>query len=667
MEAAPAPVPASVSTPSTFEANSNIEPPALSIANETTATITAAPLVPTMSLSDSSSTHTSTTTTTVDTTDANVAIKSETDQTLSISVALAVTPTIPNSPVSNTLLPPLPIPEKGLTTIVREKSATNDQPAEIRNKEWMIANVLQRGRIFKVSHRLRTRLEYAILKIRRGWSKYTLSEVESLLFQPSSPPQQNARYRLRTRGRPSTMHRRSYSSTSASSSINRQQKSKTKRTRKEHRDEEEQLGNMGYVHSRFRYLTDDQESETEEAEESESLDEHQDRDVWDIGKDQGQDFSGPTQSRFIQRSRPSFSEFKDSELFLPAKSLMDIAGSPSPSLSPRLCSRSSLTAPAYRHGSAFRYGSAEPLYGDSTPTGRGDSSTSNDDGWSSRSLPSSPFTTSSSTMQDTERQRGDTDEDGMEEPQDAQQAAQMILLLASRPKSRARTPATIRTSVASDTAAWTSRSSLPLSPPSPISIGGNTVPYSPMTSSPLVRFRTVAPIDDEEDDNAKDNDRNPFLVKKRNRASKATPLRSTSTLLSSRSQTLTSASSDDSSVAVEDVLSTEENENQQHQHESNIQATITVKDEPISESQAVTSRPPRTPEEPRTTTVGIRTPPPSGSQDAMIRHHHNSHSPSLLSAQSIAARRRSSGITGGSDLLTMFPITLQPPVQKNKK
>ncbi|KAG0340789.1 hypothetical protein BG000_011074, partial [Podila horticola] len=46
-----------------------------------------------------------------------------------------------------------------------------------QSKERTIEQVLEKGKILKVSRRLRTRLEYAILKIRRGWSKYTLQEV----------------------------------------------------------------------------------------------------------------------------------------------------------------------------------------------------------------------------------------------------------------------------------------------------------------------------------------------------------------------------------------------------------------------------------------------------------------------------------------------------------
>ncbi|KAF9903432.1 hypothetical protein BX616_001633 [Lobosporangium transversale] len=157
-----------------------------------------------------------------------------------------------------------------------------------QGKEKTIEHVLQQGRILKVSRRLRTRLEYAILKIRRGWSKYTLQEVESLI-QPVCSPRVTA----------SQIHQ----------SISRQsspRQSERKRVKRVYPD---------YDVSYFRGRTSDPAgSETEKSE-------NQDVEM----SFQPSAPSTPT-SRFRARM-PSLSQFKDSELFQPAKSLMNIATS----------------------------------------------------------------------------------------------------------------------------------------------------------------------------------------------------------------------------------------------------------------------------------------------------------------------------------------------------
>ncbi|KAF9396138.1 hypothetical protein CPC16_004793 [Podila verticillata] len=153
-----------------------------------------------------------------------------------------------------------------------------------QSKERTIEQVLEKGKILKVSRRLRTRLEYAILKIRRGWSKYTLQEVESLT-QPACSPRLSKR---------------------PVSSYNSPRQSHRKRIKKAYPDYEE----LPYKDPSLFDQDESKDAIMQMAQLSSSR--------------SGSRQSSPTRQ---YRSRPSFSQFKDSELFLPAKSLMDIATS----------------------------------------------------------------------------------------------------------------------------------------------------------------------------------------------------------------------------------------------------------------------------------------------------------------------------------------------------
>ncbi|KAG0063642.1 hypothetical protein BGZ92_005948, partial [Podila epicladia] len=241
-----------------------------------------------------------------------------------------------------------------------------------------------------VSRRLRTRLEYAILKIRRGWSKYTLQES----------------------------HR--------------------KRTKKSYPDYEE----LPYKDPSF--------------DEDESKDT-----IMQIAQLSSSRQSSPTRQ---YRSRPSFSQFKDSELFLPAKSLMDIATS-SPSF------QEANASPLYSHQppgatSPYGYGSPGPLYRESTPR-------DSPRGWSTYSSPSTPV---SSVMETSTNNDEEPDEGGAPS---AAQAARTILMLSSptRPP-----PRTLHQNYIVEMNSSPTHSPI-------IEWSG---PYSPMVSSPLVHFQTAA-------------------------------------------------------------------------------------------------------------------------------------------------------------------------------
>ncbi|KAI1321183.1 hypothetical protein EDD11_007749 [Mortierella claussenii] len=175
-----------------------------------------------------------------------------------------------------------------------------------QSKEKTIEHVLKQGQILKVSRRLRTRLEYAILKIRRGWSKYTLQEVESLI-QPACSPRVTARQIHQTLSRQSSPRMR-----------------ERKRVKKSH---------PGYEVSPHQRSSSDPSAEFE-----------RDHDI-----DMSYRPSAPSTPTGRYRSRmPSLSQYKDSELFQPAKSLMEIATSrPDPGyLSPRHSSEHEDNAPS---------------------------------------------------------------------------------------------------------------------------------------------------------------------------------------------------------------------------------------------------------------------------------------------------------------------------------
>ncbi|KAF9275588.1 hypothetical protein BGZ68_010687 [Mortierella alpina] len=498
-----------------------------------------------------------------------------------------------------------------------------------RSKEKMIEHVLQQGKILKVSRRLRTRLEYAILKIRRGWSKYTLQEVESLI-QPSMSPRLNPKRPLTTAASP--------------------RQSERKRVRKEY-PEYEQLPTSRRQTS-------------------------------------------PTEAAAGRRykARPSFSQFKDSELFLPAKSLMDIAtSSPSPSPGPSSAG-SYLYAhhqPHQQYGahSPVGYGSPSPLYGSSgTPASN----------WSSYSLPSSPVTSASSMMQDNDQDRDDSS--GV--PSDAQ-AARTILLLASSPTRP--TPRTLdrnylmnrdrlqHTPSRSPSASPVMHNSELLSAASTHS----TAPYSPMTSSPLVQFQTTAasspspdrsPASSNKDSEMRD-DGNPFIAK---RSGKRPPKQTLANLYGSKYEPL-APSSLSGSVTHSTLLSPvedeypskhmkinsrgssptlkhtarirEEADRSEGQSEKNtttdtidqeLQRGMTVVKEEGSRSPHTSA--PSTPPHQMEAARSMRTPPPSGGKESIAGHYDPSNSPKSI-AKSIAARRRNSGLAGGpgADLVTVFP------------
>ncbi|KAF9570287.1 hypothetical protein EC968_002006 [Mortierella alpina] len=501
-----------------------------------------------------------------------------------------------------------------------------------RSKEKMIEHVLQQGKILKVSRRLRTRLEYAILKIRRGWSKYTLQEVESLI-QPSMSPRLNSKRPLSTTASP--------------------RQSERKRVRKEY-PEYEQLPTSRR-----------QTSPTEAA----------------AGR------------RF--KARPSFSQFKDSELFLPAKSLMDIAtSSPSPSPGPSSAG-SYLYAhqPHQQYGahSPVGYGSPSPLYGSSgTPASN----------WSSYSLPSSPVTTSSSMMHDNDQDRDD--HNGV--PSDAQ-AARTILLLASSPTRP--TPRTLdrnylmnrdrvqHTPSRSPSASPVMHNSELLSAAS----SHSAAPYSPMTSSPLVQFQTTAASSPSPDrspatshkENEMREDDNPFMAK---RSAKRPPKQTLANLYGSKYEPL-APSSLSGSVTHSTLLSPIEDEypskhirtsrrgssptpthRARAQGETDRTDAIEGQKEPnttvdttapqmqremtaVKEegSRSPHNSAPSTPPHQMEAARSMRTPPPSGGKGEGIGGHYDpSHSPKSI-AKSIAARRRNSGLAGGpgTDLVTVFP------------
>lgn len=168
--------------------------------------------------------------------------------------------------------------------------------------------------------------------------------------------------------------------------------------------------------------------------------------------------SSPTRQ---YRSRPSFSQFKDSELFLPAKSLMDIATS-SPTF------QEANASPLYSHQppgatSPYGYGSPGPLYRESTPR-------DSPRGWSTYSSPATPV---SSVMET------NTHDEEPDEAPSATQAARTILMLSSptRPPPRTLHQGYIVEMNSSPTH-------------SPITEWSG--PYSPMVSSPLVHFQRAA-------------------------------------------------------------------------------------------------------------------------------------------------------------------------------
>ncbi|GJJ79062.1 hypothetical protein EMPS_11421 [Entomortierella parvispora] len=293
-----------------------------------------------------------------------------------------------------------------------------------QNKQMAIDHVIRKGKILKVSRRLRTRLEYAILKIRRGWSKYTLQEVESLI-QPACSPIIAGR----------KLH-------GTASGHNSPRQAERKRIRKLYPSYEE----VSVQHHHQRSSSDPAQVEMDE-----SMD----------------------QVYATYRARlPSFSQYKDSELFLPAKSLMEIATSkPEPGYvspyqrSPNIQATQYLPGDHSAHSS--RHATPEPLYRDATP---GREAAQSPGRWSTYS---SPVTPSAATFEEEEQSEGGVPS--------AAQAARTILMLSSptRPP-----PRTLNQNYIFDMHAGS---------PTTSPFGGEwTAPYSPITSSPLVQFQTNA-------------------------------------------------------------------------------------------------------------------------------------------------------------------------------
>ncbi|KAF9115000.1 hypothetical protein BGX27_009219 [Mortierella sp. AM989] len=290
------------------------------------------------------------------------------------------------------------------------------------SKERTIEHVLKQGKILKVSRRLRTRLEYAILKIRRGWSKYTLQEVESLI-QPVCSPRVTVKQ----------IHQ----------SISRQSSPRQTEWRKPNKPHSAQntIPSSGPTG-----IEKDRENDVETPLRP----------------------SAPSTPTTRYRSRmPSLSQYKDSELFQPAKSLMEIATSKP---EPGYVSPHSHSLPYFAPGDqspCHRHSTPEPLYRDATPTRDGRWS-----GYSTPVAPSTPVQTAVATFEDEEQ-------DGNNAPS-AAQAARTILMLSSPTGPPPRT--------LNQNYIFEMHSGNPTHAP----ILEWTAPYSPSTSSPLVQFQTNA-------------------------------------------------------------------------------------------------------------------------------------------------------------------------------
>ncbi|KAF9929676.1 hypothetical protein FBU30_001306 [Linnemannia zychae] len=524
-------------------------------------------------------------------------------------------------------------------------NGNRDDPEESQffrqqSKERAIERVLQHGKILKISRRLRTRLEYAILKIRRGWSKYTLQEVESLI-QPVMSPRISSK-------RPLTI------STSP-------RYSSRKRVRKEYPDYEQPSNSSTRQHKR------------KSTDEVVYTPDHQ---------------TSPTEGRRY-RSRLSFSQFKDSELFLPAKSLMDIATS-SPMHSPQLNVTGGFSIFPNQYGIQSPLGSpGTPLYQDSTQVSN----------WSSFSQPTSPIISSFATFKAitgvTSPILYDDDEskdNGSEAPSETQ-AAKTILLLASsptRPPPRTLDQAYLNRQATTAPASIKSPTASPGLRPieSGSSLGSSsglmsgTAAYSPMTSSPLVHFQTTAASTPSPDKSPTLADSNPFLTR---RAESGIKSRSDSLLTSDLgkqgSNGPLSASTTKRGPTSPSPLSTSSlpilASSPSILQEPTVRAMTPppIKDDsssfssaspPPSSSIPKSTIPPRTPSPRRRSQpdviLGVRTPPPSEGKEGMnplnykniatgaaaTKRAGNESSSSI--AASIIARRRSSGLAGGSGL-----------------
>lgn len=404
------------------------------------------------------------------------------------------------------------------------------------------------------------------------------------------------------------------------------------------------------------------------------------------------------------RSRPSFSQFKDSELFLPAKSLMDIATS-SPAQSPRLNSGSGFSTFPNQYGIHSPYDSpGSPLYRDSTPVSN----------WSSLSQPTSPVVTSSSTMLSTAavaslvQQYDDEIKDDRSEAPSETQAARTILLLASsptRPPPRTLDQGYLNRQTAAAAAGVRSPTASPVSKHAELTTSLSSLPgltssitsYSPMTSSPLVQFQTTTASTPSPDRSPTLADDSPFLVKRvgtkggsnSSLATDSGKQRSSSSLSTSAIKHETTSPSPLSSSSLP-ILATLPSVPQgttvraitpppaKDDHDNSLApGEISSVSPPTSTMTTRSSKsavPPRTPSPRRQSqadaALGVRTPPPSRGNEGMSLRHYNNIATAAASAaaaaapasggsiaQSIAARRRNSGLTGGSGMDMVFPTS----------
>lgn len=586
------------------------------------------------------------------------------------STGVSLTETRPDGPSCSAESTVTDTPQEQLK--LKEDRGANKNQTACEWKERVIERVLQQGKVIKMSRRLRTRLEYAVLKIRRGWSKYTLQELESLLEAPSSLLHSGSSDPLHHQGA-----KRERSTTPVTVTSLRQ--SERKRTRKAYPDYEQHSelrggnGSARKPRGTSPYIPPTS--------------------IPGMGN------TGGTGRGYTRRTRPSFSLFKDSELFLPAKSLMDIATS-SPAISPA-------TSPRLQHSHASNL----------APGARSNTT----------------VVTTQPTMQDIieQRQRGvsrhdigsdneDARQEDMEGPSDTQ-AARTILMLAASPngpptrtlnaRSRATTPSS---PILKDEEIVGPLFSLPASRPTTTagsaasSATGNAMggtgllapSYSPMTSSPLVHFQTTAAstpspdrspsmsnstvtaaIEHNVDGVGHEHNNNPFLSKKR--ASKppsssgllyvkdaTTKHGHEPTIPSSLSVSLSPAEHlagmwDPTRVDFMDLQGSDMLPPLGLPHDSDM--TI-ARDEGLSSStdaEADATTIPSTPSPPLATftiphglsgqnpplePLGIQTPPPSGGIGTGV-------SGKAIVQESILARRRGSGLAAGGpgmDLMTMF-------------
>ncbi|KAF9160170.1 hypothetical protein DFQ26_005804 [Actinomortierella ambigua] len=272
--------------------------------------------------------------------------------------------------------------------------------------EFIAHQVLERSKILKASRRVRTRLQYAILKIRRGWSKYTLQEVESLL-QPGRSPRISARSPLK----------RDRDIVESSPRHGGRRKLKTSYAYYD------QPTTTTYHHV-YQGQGQDQEQDQDQ---DQDQDQNQDQDDNVDGEEDEAPIRPPMRH---SRTRMSLSQFTDSELYLPAKSLLSIATSrPSPGYaSPYMQAHGS---PFYSRQTIQHSGSPS-LYHDAPLPAAEIRSHSANTPWSDYTMSATtPQTTSSGSFMDID----DVDDQGT--PSEAQ-VAHTILMLSSptRPPSR---------------------------------------------------------------------------------------------------------------------------------------------------------------------------------------------------------------------------------------